>query len=217
MRLLHSEDLCASPGSIRQEGWWGAKTDRNQAKNKHIGRCGQTGKRGEAIARTPARKAADKDVIDVEYRHSAAWAQLHRHYGIAVMTHYRACCTADQTGEVAPVQSRRHRFQFLPPDNEQEERRRVGEIYYAEGWRADRDPAFKARRTRWCQRCSPVSPSQQDFFFNHLFWCLLLHLCWYFALFRTKTSLKCLLWIKSEFMLLSFIKEEYWLQHLFWF
>lgn len=34
------------------------------------------------------------------------------------------------------------------PDNEQEQRQRVGEIYYAQGWRADWDPAFKAWRTR---------------------------------------------------------------------
>lgn len=59
-------------------------------------------------------RAADKDVIDVEYRRSAAWAQLECHYGIAIMTHYRACRTPDLTGEVTPVRSRRHRFQFLP-------------------------------------------------------------------------------------------------------
>lgn len=42
-------------------------------------------------------------MIDVEYRRSAAWAQLACHYGIAVMTHYRACRPPDLTGEVAPV------------------------------------------------------------------------------------------------------------------
>lgn len=48
-------------------------------------------------------KAADKEMIDVEYRRSAAWAQLECHYGIAVMTHYRASRPLDLTGEVAPV------------------------------------------------------------------------------------------------------------------
>lgn len=42
-------------------------------------------------------------MIDVEYRHSAAWAQLECHYGIAVMTHYRARSPPDLTGEVVPV------------------------------------------------------------------------------------------------------------------
>lgn len=42
-------------------------------------------------------------MIDVEYRRSAAWAQLECHYGIAVMTHYRACSPPDLTGEVVPV------------------------------------------------------------------------------------------------------------------
>lgn len=46
-------------------------------------------------------------MIDVEHCRSAAWAQLECHYGIAVMTHYRACRPPDLTGEVVPVQ-------FLP-------------------------------------------------------------------------------------------------------
>lgn len=108
-------------------------------------------------------------MIDVEYRRSAAWAQLECHYGIVIMTHYRACRTPDLTGRTGAEPQFPIRPSAADPDNEQEQRQRVGEIYYAEGWRADWDPAFKARRTRQCQRCSPVLPClSRILFFNHL-------------------------------------------------
>lgn len=52
------------------------------------------GREEAAGGRLPG-NAADKEVIDVERRRPAAWAQLERHCGIAVMTHYRACRTPD--------------------------------------------------------------------------------------------------------------------------
>lgn len=64
----------------------------------------------------------------------AAWAQLERHYGIAIMTHHLACCTPALTGGVAPVQS--SIIPILPfplppaavdPDKGQEQRLCVGE------------------------------------------------------------------------------------------
>lgn len=78
-------------------------------------------------------------MIGMKYRCCAAWAQLECHYGIAVMTHYLACCTPDPTSEVAAVQSSRHLFHFLLGlwiQTMDKNKDCVGEMYYSESWRA---------------------------------------------------------------------------------
>lgn len=71
----------------------------------------------------------------MKYRCCAAWAQLECHYGIAVMTHYLACCTPDPTSEVAALQSSRHLFHFLLGlwiQTMDKNKDCVGEMYYSE-------------------------------------------------------------------------------------
>lgn len=77
-----------------------------------------------------------REMIGIKCCCRAAWAQLERHYEIAIMMHHLACCISALTGEVSPVQCA-----FIPTSPcrvgpRQRTKKRglcVGATYYSEG------------------------------------------------------------------------------------
>lgn len=195
----HISSFPPSHGPIRQKGWRRAggfevlkKTETRTKTNTSAGVEGLGRQKGRLQWERVPEKAADKEMIDVEYRRAAAWAQLECHYGIAVMTHYWACRPPDLTGAVAPVP-------FLPRLRIETMSRNKGSVWVRfitpeVGVQIRIPPARPGGPSHWSTAllCCRVSAGTFKFYFSLCF-------CIRVAIFDFLggNSLKCLLWIKS--------------------